>query len=195
MMNKRLRRMRNFAAVMMAAVVMTMTACGGGQKADAPAQNETQASSYETAKDILDVLWNSSSKDFPAFGGNFENNVENEPGELPVDDKDTMTSTLLIPEDVQSHVTGAATLYHMMNTNTFTGAALKLDGITADDAAAKIKDAFKNNQFMCGMPDKIVIYTVGNDLVYCYGAGDVVDDFMSGAGNLEGGKLAVDEAY
>lgn len=173
------------------AAAILLLACGCGKTED---QN-TAASSYEHVVDILNTVWESTSQDFPAFGGNFENNVDNAPGELNLDDHDTMTNMLLIPEDVQSHITEAATLFHMMNTNTFTGAAIRLDGMDAAEAAGKLKDAFKNNQFMCGIPDKIIVYSVGNDLVYFYGAADVLAEFQTAAENLEGAALIIDENY
>lgn len=184
-MNKRI------LAWVLTVVCMLSMAAGCGKKTS----GDAQVSVYTSALDMLNVVWENSKKDFPAFGGNFENNVENAPGQLDVQDVDTMTSMLLIPDDVQAHVTDAATLFHMMNTNTFTGAALKLEGMGPEDAAGKIKEAFLENPFMCGMPDEIVIYIVGSDLVYFFGASDVIGDFKTAAQKLEGGKLAVEEKY
>ena len=179
------------AVVMCIGAAAPLTGCASGK----PAAAESQ-SAYAHAVDALNVLWDNLDEQFPAFGGNFEHNVENAPGDLDLNDTDTMTSALLIPEDVQSKVSEAATLFHMMNANTFTGAALKLNGMSTDEAAGKIKDAFKNNQFMCGMPDAIVIYTGGNDVVYFFGASDILDSFKKAAeANLEGFKLAAEENY
>lgn len=154
-----------------------------------------QASAYDSAVAILNAFWENGSYDFPVYGGNFDNVVDNAPGTLPTSDVDTMTNMLLIPEDVQGCVADAATLFHMMNSNTFTGAALKLNGMSSEEAAGKIKEAFKNNQFMCGIPDKIMIYTVGNDLVFFYGATDILDMFADAAASVEGAVLVVDENY
>lgn len=184
-------RKEKMIGLLLVLVMMCALVGCGGKKSEEPARE----SAYGSAVEILNVLWDNSGKEFPAFGGNFENNVDNAPGALNIEDKDTMTAMLLIPEDVQSHVTDAATLFHMMNANTFTGAALKLDGMSADEAAGKIKDAFKGNAFMCGMPDKIVIYTVGSDLTYFFGAEDVVEPFKTAAEQLTGGKLVVEENY
>ena len=34
-----------------------------------------------------------------------------------------------------------------------------------------------NRQWMCGFPDKLVILTLGDYVVSCYGAEDLVDQF------------------
>lgn len=194
MIHKRFRRVSYLAAVLLAAGMMTMTT-GCGNTSNNGTQIEQQAGAYAHAKDMLDVIWDNCSQDFPVMGGNAENPVENGPGDLDIEDKDTMTNNLLIPEEVQKHITDAATLFHMMNANTYTGAAVKLEGMSVDDAAAKITDTFKNNQFMCGMPDKIVIYGVGNDLVYFFGVEEIVADAMEAAEKLEGAKLLVEMNY
>ncbi|MDO4478223.1 MAG: hypothetical protein Q4B73_04175 [Lachnospiraceae bacterium] len=159
---------------------------GGSESADCP---------YDTAVDMLNVVWDNGNWEFPAVGGNFESSVDNAPGALPISDTDTMTAMLLIPEDVQAKVKDAATVFHMMNTNMFTGAALILDGMSADEAATKLKEAFLANQFMCGAPEKIVIYTVGTGLVYAYGLAVNIDEVKAAAEKLEGAKLVVEENY
>lgn len=195
MRNKIFRKVMTLVTMVAAAgTVMMAAACSTSNTIDAEG---TTVSSYEHAIDILNAVWDKSTHDFPAYGGNFEKNVDNAPGEIPLADKDTMTSTLLIPEDVQAHVSEVATIFHMMNTNTLTGASLKLDGnISSDEVSGKIKDSFKNNQFMCGIPEEIVIYTVGdNELVYFYGAVEIIDGLQTGADGLDGAKLAVKENY
>lgn len=177
---------------MFVVVVLCMSALMGcGKKGS----DTSTGDSYADSVAILNAIWEQTDEKFPAFGGSIEEAVADAPGNLLLTDKDTMTYTLLIPESVQGHITDAATLMHMMNANTFTGVALKLDGMKVDDAASQIKDAFMNNQFVCGIPDKIVIVTVGNYVVYAYGATDIVDDFKTIASGLDGANVVVDQAY
>ena len=43
------------------------------------------------------------------------------------------------------------------------------------------------NQFMCGFPEKLVIFSVGDYLFYAFGNGQAVDSVVnSGKANLQG---------
>ncbi|MDD6038705.1 MAG: hypothetical protein PUD20_07940 [bacterium] len=178
-----------FAMLLVVGMIFTAVGCAGKG-------GNNQASPYADATEVLTTVWNNMGEvEYPVFGGNFENSVENAPGNLPVTDTDTMTYTLLVPADVQEKVTSAATVNHMMNANIFTGATLQLDGMDAKDAAEKIKESFLANQFMCGVPDKLIVVTTGNFVVFAYGATDNVDAFKEQAGKLDGAQVVVDQPY
>ena len=69
---------------------------------------------------------------------------------------------------------------HAMNANTFTGAAFHLtDAKTAETFAASLKDSITSTQWMCGIPEKLVMYTIngGEYVVYAVGAADLLDNF------------------
>lgn len=189
--------------LLMATCICTFTACG-----NTPATNNTntetnaESNTEETAVDIsavdaLQKAWELIPEDqaFPCFGGTIEANVENGAGAVPLDDENIFVNTLLIPSEVVEKATEAASLMHMMNSNTFTGGSIKLDGIDAGDAATKIKDTFKNNQFMCGIPEKIKLATVGNVVVYAYGDSAIVDLFMDKVVEADGATIIIDENY
>ncbi len=146
---------------------------------------------------VLQNIWDEMAEEgkFPCFGGSIESSVDGAPGEVATSDENMLTNTLLVPEDVQGSAVEVASLVHMMNTNTFTGASIKLDGISASDAADKIKDNFMNTQFVCGIPEKISIAVYGDYVVYAYGDGVIVDDFMSGISALNGAEIVVDQKY
>lgn len=150
-----------------------------------------------SAVTVLDNIWNELAEDskFPCFGGSIENSVDGAPGEVALTDENMLTNTLLVPADVQGSAASVASLVHMMNSNTFTGVSVKLNGMTASDAADKIKDGFMNTQFVCGIPEKIVIAVYGDIVVYAYGDGMIVDDFMGGISALNGAEIVVDQNY
>lgn len=147
------------------------------------------------AVEVLTQAAGSLTDEMPCFGGSIEASVDGAPGALSLTDTNTMTNTLLIPEDLQSKITDAATLMHMMNANTFTGVSMKVDGESVEAVADKMKEAFLNNQFMCGIPDKIVILGVNDYVVYAYGAADIVDEFKANAEGISGAKVLADQNY
>lgn len=46
-----------------------------------------------------------------------------------------------------------------------------------DTVVSDLKDNIMNRQWMCGFPDKLVILTLGDYVISCYGAEDLVDQF------------------
>ena len=66
----------------------------------------------------------------------------------------------------------------MMNGNTFTCGVLHLkDAGQLDAAAGEVKTYVMNTQWMCGFPDKLIVVSVGNYIVECFGAEDLVNTF------------------
>lgn len=147
---------------------------------DVKEDNETNVVEDTSAVEILQKSWDLMAEDnkFPVFGGSIENSVDGAAGEVKIDDANMLTNTLLVPEDVQKVTVEAASLVHMMNTNTFTGATIKVDGMDADEAADKVLDSFMSTAFVCGVPEKITIVVYGDYITYAYGETDLVDSFI-----------------
>ena len=58
---------------------------------------------------------------------------------------------------------------HAMNANTFTGAAFHLtDAKTAETFAASLKDSITSTQWMCGIPDKTVLFVIDNNIIAAF---------------------------
>lgn len=177
------------AGLMVISMLIMVVGCGK------KASESTETSAYKNALEALNAVWNSYDAGMPVYGGSIESNVPDAPGTLALSDKGAMTSTLLIPEDMQGKVTDAATVIHMMNTNTFTGVALKLDGISLSDAADAMKESFLANPFVCSIPDKMVIYSVDGYLLYAYGAAEIVDEFAAACAKMDKSKELVNQNY
>lgn len=177
--------------LMMIGLVMALTGC---QSKNEGVANDVDAA-FPDAVSVLAEAWNQMPDPFPVVGGNMETAVEDAPASVDLSDTDALTYTFLVPEDVQKDITDAATLSHMMNGNTFTAVAVHMGSMSCEDAAAKIKDKFLGNQFMCGFPDKIKIVSMGSYVIYAYGATDIVDDFMKGYEGLDGASVVADEIY
>lgn len=184
--------MKKILAVILTVTMLcaVFTACGekGGDN------NTEVARKYSSSTEAYTEIWNGMSEPFPSIGGSIDNAVDNNPGLIPNTDKDTMSYTLLIPEDVQGDVEEVSTMMHMMNANTFTGAVLDLKSMDNKAAAEAIKDQFKNNQFMCGCPDKIVIMSFDGYLAYAFGEKSIIDDFKASAEKL-GATIILEENY
>ena len=162
--------------VLVLALALSMTACGGKkQEATEPAV-EAPASSLE----ILETVWAMFGNDekFPVIGGDMANPVNDAPGAYNLADEN-IAYTLLIPAEQLGNVTEAASMIHMMNANTFTCAAYKLGDVSAADFGAAMKDAVMGNMWMCGFPDSLLISAIGEYVVVAFGVNDAMNPFAT----------------
>lgn len=173
--------MKKFVSMLLAlTMVLGLAACGGKtveETQGVPAQ-EQPASALE----ILETVWADYAEEekFPVIGGSMAAPVDGAPGSYDLTDEN-ISFNLLIPADQLANVTEAASMIHMMNANTFTGAAYKLaDGVTAADFGAAMKEAVMNNQWMCGFPDSLLITGFGDSyVVVAFGVNDAMTPFTA----------------
>ena len=159
--------MKKFLTLLLAAA-MTLSLAACGSKTDDNSGNNSQPAS---ALELLNAVWANYSDDdkFPAAGGDFDeaNMTEDAPGNFSVEDGADA-----------GKLSDAASLTHMMNANTFTAGAFHVASSSdVDSVVSDLKDNIMNRQWMCGFPDKLVILTLGDYVVSCYGAEDLVDQF------------------
>ena len=75
-------------------------------------------------------------------------------------------------------LTDAASLSHMMTANPVTAGAFHVTNSSdVDTVVSDLKDNIMNRQWMCGFPDKLVVLTLGDYVVSCFGAEELVDEF------------------
>ena len=104
--------------------------------------------------------------------------TEDAPGRFGVEDGDTLDYMLGFPAADADKLTDAASLSHMMNANTFTAGAFHVTNSSdVDTVVSDLKDNIMNRQWMCGFPDKLVVLTLGDYVVSCFGAEELVDEF------------------
>ena len=97
---------------------------------------------------------------------------------MSIADADNLNYMLTLPVEDAGKIDGAASLSHMMNANTFTAGAFHVASSSdVDSVVSDLKDNIMNRQWMCGFPDKLVILTLGDYVISCYGAEDLVDQF------------------
>lgn len=167
---------------MILAVTMVMAlfaGCAkGGEDNTKPAGEGAPASALE----LMETVWGKYSEDekFPVIGGSLAAPVDNAPGSFDLADEN-ISYSLLIPAEQLGNVTEAASMIHMMNSNTFTAAAFKMaDGASSADFESAMKDAIMNNQWICGFPEQLFIALVTTDyVVVAFGAADLIEVFKT----------------
>jgi len=153
------------------ALALTLTACG--KKDNTAGSGDSSIPADATA--LLTAVWDAHSDDekFPAAGGDYENPVED-----------------------AGKIDGAASLSHMMNANTFTCGAFHVT--SKDDVetvASDLRDAIQSKQWMCGFPDKLVIFTYDQYVVSLYGDEELVNTFRDKfTATYSDSTIAYDEA-
>ena len=155
-------------------LALSLAACGKngntGSSADVPADANT----------LLTTVWDSYTDDekFPASGGDYTTPVEDAPGAVDISDADNLNYMLTLPVEDASKIDGAAALSHMMNANTFTCGAFHITSKDDVEAVANdLRDAIQSKQWMCGFPDKLVIFTYDQYVVSLYGDEELVNTF------------------
>lgn len=157
-----------------------LTGCGGG---NAPETTAPAAAMPETPLEVLETVWASYSEEeqFPIGGGDLDNFVMGAPGEFRLENVQNLTYTLLLPEDSLASVTEAATMLHGMNTNIFTSGVLRMaEGTDLEALAGTIRESLLSNQWICGMPERMLLATIGSEyLLVSFGNGEIMDIFQN----------------
>lgn len=142
------------------------------------ATTQPQVQAPESALKVLEDTWAlyADEEKFAVAGGA---DVMGAPGALT--DMSSLAWTLYIPEDKLADIDEAATMIHMMNANTFTSGVVHLkDGVDAAAFGEAMKEVLKNNQWMCGFPQKLIISDLGGGYVLIsFGNGELLDAFAA----------------
>ena len=164
--------------------------------------NDTPAAPAEGAPadalELLNKVWDTyaESELFSAVGGDYDNSVDGAPGAFDISQKENVEYLLTLPQDSVDLIDGAASIMHMMNSNTFTcGAFHPTQEADADTLTQTLHDAIQGKQWMCGFPDKLVIAKVDGYVVSLYGNQDLVDTFRDKLSAVWGDtQIVFDEA-
>ena len=158
------------------ALALTLTACG--KKDNTAGNGDSSVPADATA--LLTAVWDAHSDDekFPAAGGDYETSVDDAPGAFDPSNADNLNFLLTVPTEDASLIDDAASLMHMMNANTFTCGAFHVTSKDDVEAVASdLRDAIQSKQWMCGFPDKLVIFTYDQYVVSLYGDEELVNTF------------------
>lgn len=165
--------MKKLIALTMALVMLcALAACGGKTEPPATeAPTEPPVVLPASALEIMENTWALFGDDekFPSYGGDMDNMVDGAPGVVDPANTDTLCYQLLIPEDQVQNVDDAASLNHGMLSNNFTGGAFHVTSDAAAFADAMV-EVLKNNHWLCGAPQSMLVATIGSEyVVMAYG--------------------------
>ena len=193
--------MKRLTALLLAvAMVFTCVACGnGGNEGNG---GNGGSATIKDATELLTKTWeeykNSASEDvqFPIGGGDAENMTMDAPGKYDVSIEggaEGLTVTYCVPEDAVAKIDDVATGMHMMMSNNFTVVACHVkNAADVESVVSGIKEATLNNRWMCGMPEELLIVTVGEDyVVSVFGLSALVDTFNTALTTVYGDAVVV----
>ena len=142
---------------------------------------EAENSAATGAVAILENVWTSygDAEKFPIGGGDSSNMTMDVPGAFDATNTEELDVTLGFPAAQAGLIDDAASMMHMMNANNFTcGVYHVTDAANAATLADAIKENIGARQWMCGMPEKLLIATVDGEYVLAaFGLNDVMDGF------------------
>lgn len=181
--------MRRGIALFLAAM-MTLICMGCGDK--------KEESRYAQALDVLSAVVDTYGADelFALYGGDQENAVMDAPGTFDITKTEELQYTLGLPESQLSGIDDAASMIHMMNANTFTGAAYRLkDDVNTDAFAGAVKESVLAREWMCGIPDTLLIIDVdGSYVITAFGEAGIMETFKEKAlSALDGAEILTEE--
>lgn len=170
---------KTVALMLMLTLAMGLTACGGEQSTETT-KDDTEG---KAAVDIFTDVWAAYGEDekFALSGGDYDNMVSDAPGTVDVTKADALNTLFGFPTESAELIDDAASMMHMMNQNNFTAGIYHVtDAENVQAVADALKESITNRQWMCGFPDDLVIYSVGDAYVTAaFGLEENIDSFQS----------------
>ena len=164
------------AMLLVLTVAVGLVACGNNGST-AATTTEAVAQGPATALEILETVWAgyAETDKFPVMGGDFNHIVDGAPGKYDLADEG-LTTTLLVPAEQVANIDDAASVVNAMMLNNFTCGAFHVTGDVKAFADA-MNTAITTNRWMCGMPEKMLVATIGEYVVFAFGLNDFMTTF------------------
>ena len=170
-----------FLSVLAVVAIFGFAACNNES-----GKEETPAVTITDSSEILTKVWAAYTAEatedemFAAIGGDVDNYESNEPGAKFDIAHEGFTSMMVFPADAVSQIDDAAAIIHMMNANTFTAGAYRtVEGTDIAALTESIKANIQSNHWMCGFPEKLVIFNLEGYIVSAFGNGVLIDNFAA----------------
>ncbi|MCI8371569.1 MAG: hypothetical protein HFI75_04075 [Lachnospiraceae bacterium] len=173
---------------------LVITGCSNAKNSTNDTSNTDDANesktTIESALAFYTEVWAAFGEDnkFSCAGGDMDHIAEG-PGQflLTEDNANSFKELIHVTDELYDMLENdAATLQHMMNTNTFSSAVVKLkDPTKASEFAEAYKTAIQGQQWMCGFPDKVVVISVGDYVVMAYGLEVNIDNLVAACSAVE----------
>ncbi len=182
------------AVALILAMALAMTGCGSSQDT---ADGGGKESSYTDALAVLTAVVGAYTGDdlFAMYGGDQANAVMDAPGTFDISKTEELEFTLGLPPEQAEAVEDAASMVHMMNGNTFTGAVYRLkDGTDREAFAEAFKTYTLDREWICGFPETLLIVDVdGCYIITAYGEAGIMETFKNNAlSALSGAQVMVE---
>ena len=149
---------------------------------NAPEPEEPTEVKISSPSELINSAWALFSEDekFPVVGGDLTGEEwAEEAAPFSLDDPSELDRLTGFPASEISKIDSAASMIHMMNTNTFTtGAYHVADGADAAALCQSIRDNVLARTWMCGFPDKVIVAEVGDYIVCAFGLNETVDPYV-----------------
>ncbi len=179
--------------LLMAMMLFTLSGCGGKQNPSQEEQGGTE-SEYTEALEVLNQVVGAYGEEelFSMYGGDQENAVMDAPGKFDVSKTEELEYNYGLPKEQFSNIEDGATMVHLMNANTFTGAAYRLkEGTDMNAFADAVESSILAKQWICGQPDTLIIIDVdGRYVITAYGEAGMMEVFKKNALSvLENGQV------
>ena len=177
--------------LILAAVMVVMTGCGTKKGPDG-------STDYKPAEEFLTAVYSAYNEDekFPVAGGDSENMVPDQAGTFNKELTEELDMVLGIPEEEAVYIEDIASMVHMMNGNTFTSAAIRLNEKTdIFSFSDHVKENVLQRQWLCGSPEKFLIIDAGNGcIVSAFGQADIMETFKEKVSSVsETSEVVVEE--
>lgn len=147
-----------------------------------PEPEEPAEVKISSPSELINSAWALFSDDekFPVAGGDFSSgDVVDGAGPFSLDNPDELDRLTGFPASEVGKIDSAASMIHMMNTNTFsTGAYHVVEGTDTAALCKSIRDNVASRRWMCGFPDKFIVAEVGDYIVCAYGLNDLMDSYV-----------------
>lgn len=182
-------------AILCAALLLFLSGCGRQGTAE---NSKGGASLYDAPLELLEQVVAAYDADelFAMYGGDQEHAVMDAPGSFDMSKTQELDSVLGLPESQWQAVEQAASVVHMMNANTFTGAAYRLkDGTDSNAFADAVKTNLTEKQWVCGQPDTmLVIQADEHYMLTAFGDAALIQTFKNHAISVLKGSTVIIEA-
>lgn len=147
-----------------------------------PEPEEPAEVKISSPSELINSAWALFSEDekFPVAGGDFSSgDVVDGAGPFSLDNPDELDRLTGFPASEVGKIDSAASMIHMMNTNTFsTGAYHVVEGTDTAALCKSIRDNIASIRWMCGFPDKFIVAEVGDYIVCAYGLEELIDSYV-----------------
>lgn len=189
--------MKKVAVLLLSAMMIFILPGCGGKQNDSQDEQGSGESQFGEALDVLNEVVKAYAEDelFAMYGGDQENAVMDAPGKFDISKMEELENIYGLPADLSSDIEDAATMVHMMNANTFTGAAYRLrEGTDLNAFADSVKSCILAKQWICGQPDSLLIINVdGRYVITAFGAAELMEDLKTNTLNAISGAQVIVE--